>query len=70
MITDDASNASMVAAFVAAALIGGISLTLHTLWQLRRIDRDATSFAGTVLTGPWSTWSTWDDDAQSWSEKS
>lgn len=56
MIADDASNVSMVAAFVAAALIGGIAMTLHALWQLRRYDRDGasdTGMAGTVLTGPW-----------------
>ena len=57
MITDDGSNGSLLVAFIAAALIGGITLTLHALWQLRRLDLSGTDDDSTdvavVLLNPW-----------------
>lgn len=54
---DDGSNGSLLVAFIAAALIGGITLTLHTLWQLRRLDLSGTDDDSTdvtiVLLNPW-----------------
>lgn len=37
---DDGSNGSLLAAFAAVALIGGILLTLQAVWALSRINDD------------------------------
>lgn len=54
---DDGSNGSLLVAFIAAALIGGITLTLHTLWRIRQFDLSGTDDDGTdaavVLLNPW-----------------
>lgn len=53
MITDDASNSSLISAFIAMALIGGITLTLHTMWRLRHLDLSGTDDDTVTLYNPW-----------------
>lgn len=53
-LLDDGSNGSLLAAFIAAALIGGITFTLRALWQLRQIDLSGTDDdEAVVLLNPW-----------------
>lgn len=53
MITDDGSNGSLISAFIAMALIGGITLTLHTIWRLRQLDLSGTDDNTVSLHNPW-----------------
>lgn len=64
MIADDGSNSSLISAFIAMALIGGITLTLHTIWRLRQLDLSGTDDDTVSLHSPWGVT---DRAGQSWS---